>query len=208
LQRDADAAATEFYSWILQDLVARTARWSVFHLSLHGRSYVAKQVLVFMFTFHATFIPVPQQLLAQLSSAIYTFVAGNRPLTASVGSLYPSREVCTRVASQGAISLVDIRGQLAALQAKIIAHLLEPECLPWKVFFDFCIAPRPGLTAKPLRLQHVSSKPCSSGGSSTSPPTTWRGWQHPHGSSSTSQRFGSLSHTGFSRHRLSPAKRS
>lgn len=137
LQRDAAAAATQLYTRILQQLTARTARWSGFHLSLLGRSYVAKQVLVSMFTFHATFIPVPQQLLGQLTSAVYTFVAANRPITAGAASMFPNRDVCIRDTSQGGISLVDIRGQLAALQAKVIARLLEPEYLPWKGFFDY-----------------------------------------------------------------------
>lgn len=137
LQRDADAAAAQLYDSILERLNTRIARWSGFHLSLLGRSYVAKQALVSMFTYHATFISVPQPVLAQLTAAVYTFVAANRPLTAGAAALFPSRDVCIRDTSKGGISLVDIRGQLAALQAKIIARLLEPEHLPWKAFFDF-----------------------------------------------------------------------
>jgi hypothetical protein len=88
LQRDADAAATELYTRILQKLVARTARWSGFHLSL------------------------------------------------------------------------SIRAQLAALQAKIIARLLEPECLTWKAFFDFWLLRSSAwlegqATPPPARQQHA-----------------------------------------------------
>ena len=62
---------------------------------------------------------------------------GRRPFTAGVAPMFPNRDTSIRDVSQGGIGLVDIRGQLAALQAKVIARLLEPEFLPWKSFFDF-----------------------------------------------------------------------
>ena len=50
--------------------------------------------------------------------------------------MFPNRDVSIRDFSQGGISLVDIRGQLAALQAKIIAASWSQH-IPWKAFFDF-----------------------------------------------------------------------
>ena len=97
---------------------------------------MAKQVLVSMFTYHGTFIPVPEQLLRQLCTAVYIFVAANRPVVAGAAHLYPSRDVSSRAVDQGGIALVDIRAQLTALQAKIIGRLLEPEHIAWKAFLD------------------------------------------------------------------------
>ena len=66
LSTDPDAAARSLYTDILQRLDRRIARWSGFRLSLLGRAHVAKQVLVSMFTYHWTFIPVPADILQQL----------------------------------------------------------------------------------------------------------------------------------------------
>jgi len=88
-----------------------------------------------MFTYHGTFIPVPEQLLRQLCTSVYTFVAANRPVVAGAGLLYPSRDDSSRTLQQGGIALVDIRAQLTALQANIIGRFLEPERIAWKSFF-------------------------------------------------------------------------
>ena len=72
LSTDPDLAATALYADILQRLRARIARWSGFRLSLLGRAHVAKQVLVAMFTYHGTFKLVPEQLLRQLCTSVYT----------------------------------------------------------------------------------------------------------------------------------------
>ena len=158
LSTDAGAAAETLYTDILQRLNARIARWSGFRLSLLGRAHVAKQVLVSMFTYHGTFIPVPEQLLRQLCTAVYTFVAANRPVVAGAAHLYPSRDVSSRQLDQGGIALVDIRAQLTALQAKVIGRLLEPERVCWKAFFDSWLSMP--LTAEqllitPAQQQHI-----------------------------------------------------
>ena len=119
---------------------------------------MAKQVLVSMFTYHGTFIPVPEQLLRQLCTAVYIFVAANRPVVAGAAHLYPSRDVSSRAEEQGGIALVDIRAQLTALQAKIIGRLLEPEHKAWKAFFDSWLSM--ALTAEqilstPPQQQHI-----------------------------------------------------
>ena len=85
LSTDACTAAEVLYTDILKRLQARIARWSGFRLSLLGRAHVAKQVLVAMFSYHGTFISVPEQLLRQLS--VYTFVAANRPVVAGATRL-------------------------------------------------------------------------------------------------------------------------
>ncbi|CAL5220132.1 g2089 [Coccomyxa viridis] len=100
LSTDAGRAAETLYADILQRLHTRIARWSGFRLSLLGRAHVAKQVLVSMFTYHGTFIPVPEQLLRQLCTAVYTFVAANRPVVAGAAHLHPSRDVSSRAVDQ------------------------------------------------------------------------------------------------------------
>ena len=74
--------------------------WSGFRLSLLGRAYVAKQVLVSMFTYQASFIPIPAVLLRDFEQAIYTFVAANRPVLhgqLAAAALYPSRETSAHI---------------------------------------------------------------------------------------------------------------
>ena len=95
---------------------------------------MAKQVPVSMFTYHGTFILVPADILRQLCTSVYTFVAANRPAAAGAAPLFPSRAISTRRLQQGGIALVDIPAQLTALQAKTIGRLLEPE--PWKAHFS------------------------------------------------------------------------
>ena len=132
LSTDPDAAARALYTAILQRLDMRIARWSGFRLSLLGRAHVAKQVLVSMFTYHGTFVPVPADILRQLCTSVYTFVAANRPAAAGAAHLFPSRAISARTLQQGGIALVDIPAQLTVPQAKIIGRLLEPERVPWK----------------------------------------------------------------------------
>ena len=82
LSTDPDAAALSLFTDILQRLDRRIARWSGFRLSLLGRANVAKQVLVSIFTYRGTIIPVPADILRQLCTSVYTFLAANRQLRA------------------------------------------------------------------------------------------------------------------------------
>ena len=93
LSTDPDAAARALYTAILQRLNVRIARWSGFRLSLPGRARVAKQMLMSMFTYHDTFVPVPADILRQLCTSVYTFVAANRPAAAGAAHLFPSISV-------------------------------------------------------------------------------------------------------------------
>ena len=131
------AAATALHTAIVTKVEARIARWSGFRLSMLGRAYVAKQVLASMVTYHATFVPVPRELLERLCRAIHTFVAANRPVTGSAAALFPGKATCFRAGKDGGIALVDLSAQILALQAKMLGRLLEPEQLDWKAFFDF-----------------------------------------------------------------------
>ena len=135
LSNQPAAAATALHTAIVTKVEARIARWSGFPLSTLGRVYVAKQVLASMVTYHATFVPVPQELLERLCRAIHSFVAANRPVTGSAAALFPGKATCA--GKDGDIALVDVSAQIMALQAKVLGRLLEPEQLAWKAFFDF-----------------------------------------------------------------------
>ena len=124
------------YQGILAKVQARVGQWAGHHLSFMGRAYIAKQILMSLFTYHAIFIPVPRLVLRQLSSAIYTFVAANRPAAAGQAYLFPRREVCSLDIAQGGINLLAIPEQITALRAKVIGRLMEPEQPPWKAYFD------------------------------------------------------------------------
>ena len=162
LTKDPAAAATALYTAIVQKVELRIARWSGFRLSMLGRAYVAKQVLASMVVYHATFIPVPEHLLIRLCRALHTFVAANRPVIGGTQApLFPGRDACFRAEKDGGISLVDIRSQISALQAKVIGRLLEPQQLAWKAFFDFWFYRNPawlaaqGQAELTARHQHI-----------------------------------------------------
>ncbi|CAL5228483.1 g11626 [Coccomyxa viridis] len=61
-----------------------------------------------MFTYHGTVIPVTKQL-RQLCTAVYIFVAANRPVVAGAAYHPPSRGVSSRAVPLGGIAFVDIR---------------------------------------------------------------------------------------------------
>ena len=132
--RDEGAAQQALYQRILES--ARIRRWEGHGLSFMGRAYIAKQILMAQFVYHATFIPRPLGIRLQVCTAIYTFVAADRPADAGAGQLYPARDTCALPITQGGIGLVAIQQQLAALQAKGIGRFMEPEQLPWMGFFD------------------------------------------------------------------------
>ncbi|CAL8465738.1 g5274 [Coccomyxa elongata] len=162
LSNEPADAATALFTAILQKMEARIARWSGFRLSLLGRAYVAKQVLASMVTYHATFIPVPEHLMARLCRALHTFVTANRPVIGGTQApLFPGKEACFRAPKDGGIALVDIWSQISALQAKVIGRLLEPELLAWKAFFDFWLYRSPawitaqGQATLDARHQHI-----------------------------------------------------
>ena len=81
-------------------------------------------------TFQATFIPISPSLVKLVSAAICAFVAANRPDTLGAAGMIPRREVCANEPVLGGICLVAVPQQLAALQAKVIGRLREPEQLP------------------------------------------------------------------------------
>ena len=130
LTANGDLNARQTYEAILATIQARINRWSARSLTLLGRAHVAKQVLAATFTYHATFVRPPKDLLGRLSVLIRSFVAGAPPGTR--GMLFPSRYVHALTPDEGGIKMVDVEAMVTGLQAKIVPRYLEPEDLYWK----------------------------------------------------------------------------
>ena len=129
LSKEPAEAATALYTAIVQKMELRIARWSGFRLSLLGRAYVAKLMLASMVVYHVTFIPIPEHLLTGLCRALHT--ASQQTCQSSAAHrrhCFPARTPAS-AEKDGGISLVDIRSQISALQAKVIGRLLEPQQL-------------------------------------------------------------------------------
>ena len=128
LSTDQAAAATETYVAILGAVRGVANHWVSRQLTQIGRVHVAKQVLASKVTYHATFIPVPAAQATDLASCLCGFVSGGK------SCLRPSREVHALPWEQGGMRLIQLRDMTAALQAKVISRLFEPERLVWKAY--------------------------------------------------------------------------
>jgi hypothetical protein len=81
-------------------------------------------------SYHATFVPLPSQLLGQVCSALYTFVAANRPATAGVAGLYLTMSTCYRDFAHGGIRLIDIRRDAGSSQGDSVTFSLQTPSAP------------------------------------------------------------------------------
>ena len=89
---------------------------------------MAKQVLASKVTYHATFIPIPPSVAKELTACLVSFLSGAGP------TLRPGRAVFALPWEQGGMRLIQLPDMEAALQAKVISRLFEPERLVWKDF--------------------------------------------------------------------------
>ena len=139
LSNQPAAAATVPHTAIVTWVEACIARLSGFRLSMLGRAYVAKQVQASMVTYHATFMPVPRELLKRLCRAIHTFAAANRPVTGSgsAAALFPDKATCFRAGKGRRHCAGGPQRPHLGTPGKVLGRLLEPEQLAWKAFFDF-----------------------------------------------------------------------
>ena len=128
LSTDAASAATDTYSAILGAVRRVANHWVSRQLTQIGRVHVAKQVLASKVTYHATFVPVPAAQMRELASCLSTFVSGGKRC------LRPGRGVMALPWEQGGMRLIQLHDMTAALQAKVISRLFEPERLVWKDF--------------------------------------------------------------------------
>ena len=136
LARPADqpAAAQAMHAQRLASIRAAVRHWTPFGLSYLGRLHVAKQCMASILYYHAQFVrPAPSQL-QEAVGIISTFIA--RPAGPSddprAFMSHPKLAASSLPREDGGLAVVDIRSQLDALQAKIIAKLIHPRRHPWK----------------------------------------------------------------------------
>ena len=118
----------ETYTAILGAVRQAANHWVSRQLTLIGRVHVAKQVLASKVTYHATFIPIPPSVVKELTACLVSFVSGAGP------TLRPGRAVFALPWEQGGMRLIQLPDMEAALQAKVISRLFEPQRLVWKHF--------------------------------------------------------------------------
>jgi exonuclease III len=174
LARPADQkdAAAAMHLRRLAALRAAVRHWSAFQLSYLGRLHVAKQCLASLAYYHAQFVRPGADQLQEMVSLIGRYVA--RPSGEAddlrAHATHPSLAAASLPREEGGVGMVDVRTQLDALQAKVVARMLHPHRHPWKVlmraavaaaapphlgiawpFFTAAALPRDG--ARPLRLR-------------------------------------------------------
>ena len=146
--RDQAAAATAMHATRLQSMHAAMRQWGRFSLSHIGRLYIAKQVMASMVYYHAQFVrPAPAQL-QEMVSLIARFVA--RPALGGGGGIedprafmqHPQLAAASLQPVDGGLAAVDLRTQIDALQAKIVARMLHPRRHPWKLLMQAAIRAR------------------------------------------------------------------
>lgn len=129
LSTDVSKATKATYSVLENSIRSTTRHWAAKQLTYLGRVHVAKQAIASKLTFHATFLPVPQGTMQTLSSSIAGFVAQTS------GTMRPSRIVHSLPYDAGGLNLTTLATATTSLQAKVVSRFLEPERLPWKLFF-------------------------------------------------------------------------
>jgi hypothetical protein len=135
LGRDADSCRDRMYNPLLAAIRRRAAHWATHGLTFLGRVYVARQVFASAIYHFATFVsPSPRQL-SQIHTLLCAFAArGDSAVEGGAPRLAPKRAVCCLPWASGGVRMADVPIMIQALQAKVIARLLSPERLPWKVF--------------------------------------------------------------------------
>jgi hypothetical protein len=138
---DASEAVQAVFAKKLQTMRWRVLRWSKFSLTYEGRAHVAKQILASMLSFHATYLPVPQDLLQQMSQLLQGYVVRERLVEQTEGSVWgrPCAAVAALPKGMGGMGVVDLQSFVQALQAKVVALLLHPKVAPWKALMRWAL---------------------------------------------------------------------
>ena len=146
LGRDPLLCRGRMYAGILQRMERLVTQWACTSMSLFGRSYVARQCLLSVFTYHAAFVMPPADFLGRVSVLLATFVAcGDRAdPTRRPAALFPNRLVSSLAWDQGGIRCPDPGVSVTALQASIPIRFLQPAPHAWKSFFAFWLGQSEG----------------------------------------------------------------
>ena len=125
---------TALYRRKLQGIAARIRHWSRLDLCLVGRAHVAKQVLASTLSYQATFLAVPEAILASITRLLLGYVLKGILVEEGGSALRgrPSQQACSLPKEMGGIGLVDLTAHVQALQAKVAALLLHPRRFAWK----------------------------------------------------------------------------
>ena len=135
LGADPVAANTRTFGRLHAAVLQAALLWRQHKLSWLGRSYIAKQVLGAMLSYHACFVPCPADLWARLQRILSSFVRGSTPEDGLGGPslCHPRLAVTALPWEEGGVGMLDLGVQGACLQAKVAARLLHPARHPWKL---------------------------------------------------------------------------
>ena len=131
---DPAGAAAQLFQARRKVLYARVTQWATHALSYPGRLHVAKSVLAAGLYFHASFVPPPDGLLASLCDVVdhYTFRGCLAHGCDPPARGRPGDVVESLPKSYGGLGRADVRAQITAMHAKVVALLLHPRRQPWK----------------------------------------------------------------------------
>jgi hypothetical protein len=173
--RTQTAAAAATFSAGYGALCGQKEAWSKHRLSFLGRVHVAKQALASIVYFHASFVMPPADVLAWVVGALAGFITSPSSAVEEGGrrAQHPGLAVASMPVGQGGVGAPDVRTQVAALQAKVVARLHHPSRHPWKVLLAlqlqhntpvglgsvtplFPAAARAAIQARKLRPRHMA----------------------------------------------------
>ena len=123
------------YARRLKAVCARVRHWARYDLSLLGRVHVAKQVLASVVSYHAMFVPPPEEALARLQRVIDGYVMSGTDQDEDAATPLrgaPARHVTALPRHMGGLAHVDLEVYVSALQGKVAAALLHPSRRQWK----------------------------------------------------------------------------
>lgn len=134
---DPKPAVMQLFQRKVQAIQARIRHWRQFDVTVMGRAHVAKQVLASVVSYHAMFLPVPQEAMEAMQRLIKGYVWGNCVEEEQVGArdrVWLGTTYATLPKGMGGIGLVNLPAYVQALQAKVAAMLLHPKVVPWKLY--------------------------------------------------------------------------
>ena len=150
LGTDPEDCREVMFEAIIHRIRGRIAHWSTQQLTLLGRVYVAKQVLASMLYHHGTYVmPLPRHQ-RELERLLVGFVGKGTLVAGASTSLRPRREIYSAPWGVGGLRMADVGAQLQALQAKVVARMLQPERHPWKTLMEESLTGYRGLLQSSL----------------------------------------------------------
>ena len=131
---DRELAARATFQAKLKSMALMAKQWGRCMLSYYGRLHVAKQCMVSMVGYAASFIPPPPDLLKSIEGLVHSFIHRSSGLGDGPDppSCRPAAMVAALPRGFGGVGMVDLGAHVCGLQAKVVAALLHPARRPWK----------------------------------------------------------------------------